>query len=390
MTTIFHRLNPSFVPTSPRERLRASLGALTGIGLTGFISTWSLGHDVSLPLLIAPMGASAVLLFAAPASPLAQPWSIIGGNIVSALIGVICSRFISDPLIAASLAVALAIAAMLALHCLHPPSGAVALTAVLGGPAIHNAGFGFVLSPVALNSLAILAVALTYNNLSGHRYPHRYPKAAQSRIGTADPAPSTRVGAGVEDIEAALAEFDEVVNVSPDDLDLLFHKAQIRAFNRQARHLNCGQIMSRDVLTVGPDDRLEDAWKILIARHIRTLPVVDVKRVLQGIITRSDFLENSVLTNDGLLHLGFGRRFMARLKGETLPRKVADIMSRRVQSALAETPISLLVSPMVDQGIDHMPVVDAENRVIGIVGQSDLLVALFQSELDHVAALPGA
>src|SRR5450830_1606221 len=81
--------------------------------------------------LIAPMGASAVLLFAVPASPLAQPWSIIGGNLVSALVGVSYAKLVAEPALAAALAIALAIACMFALRCIHPPSGAVALTAVL-------------------------------------------------------------------------------------------------------------------------------------------------------------------------------------------------------------------------------------------------------------------
>ncbi|VEA74072.1 HPP family [Serratia rubidaea] len=82
---------------------------------------------------VAPMGASAVLLFAVPASPLAQPWSIVGGNLVAALIGVSCGKLIGDPGLACGVAACLAIGVMFKLRCLHPPSGAVALTAILGG-----------------------------------------------------------------------------------------------------------------------------------------------------------------------------------------------------------------------------------------------------------------
>ena len=82
------------------------------------------------------MGASALLLFAIPSSPLAQPWSIVGGNTVSALIGLLVSRYVPEPAVAAGCAVAFAIAAMSLLRCLHPPGGAAALTAALGGPAV--------------------------------------------------------------------------------------------------------------------------------------------------------------------------------------------------------------------------------------------------------------
>src|SRR5471030_191501 len=132
--------SPSPVALGWPERFRSCLGALLGISFTAGVMHVFLGNTAFIPLLVAPMGASAVLLFAVPASPLAQPWSIIGGNLVSATIGVTCAQVVADPTLAAALAVALSIAGMFALRCVHPPSGAVALTAVLGGPVIHALG----------------------------------------------------------------------------------------------------------------------------------------------------------------------------------------------------------------------------------------------------------
>jgi CBS domain-containing membrane protein len=156
------------------KRLLSSLGALFGIAFTGWVAHLVLGETVDVPLLVAPMGASAVLLFAVPESPLAQPWSIMGGNIVSAILGVACAQLIATPVFAAATAVALAISAMLALRCVHPPSGAVALTAVLGGPNIHELGFRFVAMPIALQSGALLTAALLFHRMTGHRYPRMH------------------------------------------------------------------------------------------------------------------------------------------------------------------------------------------------------------------------
>lgn len=153
-------------------RFRSCLGALFGIAFTSGVAHVALGASAEVPLLVAPMGASAVLLFAVPESPLAQPWSILGGNFVAAVVGVACAQLIATPLLAAAAAVALAISVMLALRCVHPPSGAVALTAVLGGPAIHALGYRFVLVPIALQSAALLGAALMFHFLMGHRYPH--------------------------------------------------------------------------------------------------------------------------------------------------------------------------------------------------------------------------
>ncbi|TCN31247.1 HPP family protein [Sinorhizobium americanum] len=380
---LLRRLMPSLVPVSGWERLRASCGALIGVLSTGFISTVAVGADASLPLLIAPMGASAVLLFAAPSSPLAQPWSIVGGNVVSATVGVTCALLIPNPVVAAAIAVALAIGVMLLLGCLHPPSGAVALTAVLGGPVIREAGYAFVFSPVAINSLVILTAALIFNNLTGRRYPHLAPAPNPHR--TEDPLPSQRFGVVPDDLQAVLAQYGEIVDISPEELDSFIHQAQIRAFTRRSGEITCGEIMSRDVLTVAPDTPLRKAWRMLVAHRIQALPVVTEKDGMVGMITQADFMKHTTLAVDGRLQIGLRERIgnIIGLPAKS-PRLVSEIMTTRVQSALPETMIAKLVPPMADMGLHHMPIVDAENRVVGIVTQSDLIAALFQGRLDAV------
>ncbi len=375
--SIFQQLNPSLAPTSLRERGRAAGGALLGIALTGLVSTLALGNNgLAAPLLVAPMGASAVLLFAAPASPLAQPWSILGGNVVAALIGVTCALFIPQPLLAAALAVGLAIAAMLVLNCLHPPSGAVALTAVLGGSAIHSSGYWFVLTPVALNSVLLLALAIVYNNLTGHRYPHLPHKvpAVGGGAETADPLEA--------DIEEVLEEFGEVVDVSPDTMATLFRKAQLSAHERTQHGPLTDDIMSRNLLTVRADDRLRAAWRLFSIHHVKALPVVDADGRLAGMISQADFLSNSVLSDDGNLHLGFRRRMLAKLSRQRVPRFVGDIMDRRIQPTRPDTSAFALVMRMVDEGLHTIPVVNGSDRLVGVVSQGDLLSALFRADLD--------
>src|SRR4051812_41843899 len=136
----FRLFRPILAGATLRERLIACLGALAGITLTGLICGWFFGEGPHIPLIVAPMGASAVLLFAVPASPLAQPWPIIGGNTISAFMGVLAAHFIPDPIIAIGVGVSLAIAAMSLTRSLHPPGGAAALTALIGGPAVTSAG----------------------------------------------------------------------------------------------------------------------------------------------------------------------------------------------------------------------------------------------------------
>jgi CBS domain-containing membrane protein len=223
----FTRWLASFVPGPVAlgwpGRLRSCIGALIGIAFTAGAMEWLIGPSANIPWLVAPMGAAAVLLFAVPASPLAQPWSIIGGNLVSAVVGVACARCIADPFHAAAVAVALAVCFMFALRCVHPPSGAVALTAVLGGPAVHALGFGFVFEPIAIQSLALLISAVVFHALTGHRYPHAVASSTTSATAAAVHAAG---GFTRDDIEAALSHHTELLDVDPGDLEALLHEVQ--------------------------------------------------------------------------------------------------------------------------------------------------------------------
>ena len=118
------------------EKWVSGAGGLAGILGVVLISQTYLGLTGGAGL-VASMGASAVLLFAVPHGPLSQPWALVGGHLVSAVIGVACARLDTPPFVAAALAVALAICAMYYLRCIHPPGGATALTAVAGGQSVH-------------------------------------------------------------------------------------------------------------------------------------------------------------------------------------------------------------------------------------------------------------
>jgi CBS domain-containing membrane protein len=378
------RLLPALPQIGNAERLRIVCGALIGIFVTGLLTKIAAGSTTASPLLIAPMGASAVLLFAVPSSPLAQPWSIIGGNMVAAFIGITCALWIDDLLIAAALAVSLSIGAMLLLRCLHPPSGAVALTAVLGGPAVHAAGYGFALWPVGINSLLMLTAALAFNNLTGRRYPHLTPLPAANPHGTTDPVPTQRVGFTAADLEAVLKRHGEVIDVAADDLDTLLHEAEMQAYHRRFGEIRCADIMSRDVATVAPMAPLHDAWALLCEHRIKALPVIAEDHSVVGIVTQTDFMESASWGPQGELHFGWGRRLRHAMRPRKgLKQTVSEIMSTPVRSADPDTPIARLVPMMADAGLHHLPVVDAAGKLVGIVTQSDLIAALYHGSLSE-------
>ncbi|AQR75364.1 HPP family protein [Sphingomonas sp. LM7] len=206
-----------------RERSIAGAGAVIGIGLCAAISTLVMpSHGL---LLAAPLGASAVLLFAVPSSPLAQPWPIVGGNVVAALVGLVVAHLLGHGALAAGVAVGTAILAMSVLRCLHPPGGGTVLLPVLA-PAVLAQGYGFALLPIGLNAIALTAIGIAFHRISGHSYPHRPMKIAD------------RPRLLMVDIDAALEESGETFDVSREDLEALLDRAERHA---EARRLATGR-----------------------------------------------------------------------------------------------------------------------------------------------------
>ncbi len=356
----------SFIPAPAtagrRERFYAALGACIGLIITEGISHQALGS--ANPWFIAPMGASAVLLFAVPASPLAQPWSIIGGNTLAAFIGVSCSLLIEDRGLAAGFAVGLSIAAMFSLRCLHPPSGAIALTAVLGGPSVQALGYHFVLWPVLLDSLLLLLVALVFNNALRRPYPHVHVEHRNPHK-TRDPLPSQRTGFTPADLDAVLAARGEMLDINKDDLEEILLAAEARVQERALGHIVCADIMSRDIATVTAETSLQEAWQKISHHRITALPVVTPEKRLAGIVSLHDF---------------FVARENELPQALTAQKRVLDIMTPEVVTARPGTGLAELVKLFSDGGLHHLPVVnDDDLTVLGMVTQSDLVAALFRA-----------
>ncbi len=202
-------------PVSHAEKWISALGGLIAILAIIIVSGWFVGAGDSA-MIVASMGASAVLLFAVPHGPLSQPWPVLGGHVVSAAIGVTCARYVGGEWLAAGLAVGAAIGAMYYLGCIHPPGGATALSAVIGGGAVHELGYWFLLTPVLTNVAVILAVALLFNALFPSR---RYPAGLfQAKPGPVPAAIEGYPAISHEDFVYALSEIDSFIDIDEDDL----------------------------------------------------------------------------------------------------------------------------------------------------------------------------
>jgi CBS domain-containing membrane protein len=221
---------PLLPGTHMLARLLACVGAAIGIALTVLVCAQFPLSISDVPMIVAPVGASAVLVFAVPASPLAQPWSVVGGNMLSTLVGVAAARLIPDTAVAAGAAVGGAILVMSAFRCLHPPGGAAALTAVIGSPAVHAAGYAFAFAPVGINSIALVTLGMFFHRWTGHSYPHE-PSMSPKEI----EAMREAAGFHPEDIDSVLDDLPDSIDISREDLDLILSRAELHAMRRRAR-----------------------------------------------------------------------------------------------------------------------------------------------------------
>ena len=360
---------PAPVRVDKTERWRAIVGAAVGVLVAGLLSRWLAGAGGLSPWLVAPLGASAVLVFAVPGSPLAQPWSVVGGNTISALVGTACVLAIPDPVVAGAVAVGLSIAVMFPLRCLHPPGGATALFAVMA----HADKFQFAAFPVLTNSLLLVSAGILYNTLTGRSYPY-----VQSAQGQSTQQAGARFSAA--DLDVALTHYNQVLDVSRGDLEALLHDAEAAAYQRKLGALRCADVMSRDPVSVEFGTPLGEAWGLMRQHGVKALPVTDRARRVAGIVTMADFLRLADMDT----HEGIGERLrgLVRRIGMThtdQPEVVGQIMTRQVRVASADRFLIELAPVFAQGGHHHIPIIDGDNRLVGILTQSDLVGALYSA-----------
>jgi len=144
---------------SNKEIFISVIGAFIAMLLASFFSNNILKAD-DMPMVLASTGASAVLIFGIPHSTVSHPWPIVGGHVISAFIGVSAYYALENPVVAAATATCLSMLAMHFTRSMHPPGGATAVTAVIGGATVHELGYYFVIVPVFFNSIILLSVAM--------------------------------------------------------------------------------------------------------------------------------------------------------------------------------------------------------------------------------------
>lgn len=347
------------------DKVFGGIGAF--VGILGLLWAARYAMPQSSLLVVASMGASAVLFFAAPNSPLAQPWAFAGGHLVSALSGVTCYQIIPDAFTAAAAAVSIAVLLMHFLHCLHPPGGATALFAVLGGDAVHDLGFGYVLMPVGLNVALFLSLAILVNN---YLIPRRnYPSCSASPLSSILPA-SPRDGFEQSGPKTVLRDIDLI----PDGHEEISKPAPLNARGRVFTTVKVSDVMQENAPHCVYGDELEAIWELISSDPDTGVPVIDCECRVVGIVTIADFLKLVKGNSPGKPTeevSGFIHR--APETSSAKVEVVEQIMTSPVITISCDACVDSLISLFAAEKVHHVPVVDTEQRLMGMVKQSDLL-----------------
>lgn len=364
------------------QRFKVISAAFIALGLVTQISEYSL-RGTEHSLLLASMGASAVLLFGLPGSPLAKPAVFFWGHLLSAAIGLLVSHLVTHFALMAALTVSLVVLMMYLFEAMHPPAGATALVPVIATTTGPAPGMDFLLYPVVLNLVVMLTVSLFLQ-----RYLLKINKVTPGpgTPGTRDLPPLARSQLQKEDIQAAIQEFSSVLDISESDLVRLFSLAQQQAMNRQTTVLYCSDIMAKDLVTVSPETSLQAAWSLLRQHKISMLPVVDADYRLVGVISVPDFLKDLAIaeltgTRQHLHCLWLHLRLKWSSSQHSVAHSVADKMSTRLLVAAPHDAISTLVPLLANNGLHQVPIVTENFKLCGVVTQSDLMAALAHSQV---------
>lgn len=372
LQTLWLQLGPVSTRPSSRELLRAILGAALGMAIVGLLAWADRFAHTGLLFLFAPLGATAVLVFAVPSSPLAQPWNCVVGNTVSALWTLTLLQLApSMPLpLCAALAVGGAIAIMLACHALHPPGGAVALLTVLSASSLLPLGW-WLLVPMAVMTACLVLAGVLFHRATGRAYLHR-PHAAPA---VAAQPQAGKLALSQGDLQALLTRFDQSYNLTTDDLGDLLAAAEEEAIKRRFAAISCGQVMSSQLLTVSPQTSLEIVADLFHRHLVKSLPVVDDKGQLIGRVLRADLFDWLWQGHRDQQQKSLWQR-LRRPARQNAPQAVAQDMMREPELCVQEsTPVGDLLHELASHTVQFIAV-QRGDLLVGVITRSDVIRTL--------------
>lgn len=325
---------------------RVSLGTGLAVLLAGaLIAVSGLPAHTGFTL-IAPFGASALLVVAVPNSPMAQPWPMLVGNGGAALAGVLAAQLVPAPLLAAAIALGAAVAFMQLTRALHPPAGAISLLPVMDPDIVQGLGLRFALMPVMTEAVLLLVFGMIWHRLTGRIYPFRQPNETQRATLTFS----------ARDLEAILARLRLSANIGVADFGRLLAAAdEMRHADSRTAGLTCADAAGpvRAVLT--PETSLAEARARMLDLRAYSLAVTDGAGRLVGVLSQSDLLRADPIRPEA---------------------RVADAMTAGPVSLPADAPLRKALSVLAEGGWRAIPLTDPQGHLVAMLSRADLIGVL--------------
>ena len=364
------RLGPVASRPSGKELLRACVGAGLGLAVAGILVSLAdrvVPHTLHL---FAPLGATAVLIFALPSSPLAQPWNCVVGNTVSALYALLlvwALPSLSQTSLTA-LAVSGAIALMLLLRALHPPGGAVALLTVLASIHMQPQDWHLLIATALLSSVLVL-VGVLYHKACDRPYmqsPQQVDKTQR---------PATSLSLSEKDLQQLLQRFGQSYNLSPEDLGALLTAAEEEAIKRRLSSIRCGSVMSSTLLTIQAQTPLEEVANLFHRHLIKSLPVVDEEGEMVGRVLRADLFDWLWQGHQAKLQQNLWQRLRGTSHTAKLQSTAQELMRAPEVSVQEDTPLGDLLEDLATHTVQFIAVLRG-STLVGVITRTDVIRTL--------------
>lgn len=364
------RLGPVASRPSGKELLRACFGAGLGLAVAGILVSLAdrvVPHTLHL---FAPLGATAVLIFALPSSPLAQPWNCVVGNTVSALYALLlvwALPSLSQTSLTA-LAVSGAIALMLLLRALHPPGGAVALLTVLASIHMQPQDWHLLIATALLSSVLVL-VGVLYHKACDRPYmqsPQQVDKTQR---------PATSLSLSEKDLQQLLQRFGQSYNLSPEDLGALLTAAEEEAIKRRLSSIRCGSVMSSTLLTIQAQTPLEEVANLFHRHLIKSLPVVDEEGEMVGRVLRADLFDWLWQGHQAKLQQNLWQRLRGTSHTAKLQSTAQELMRAPEVSVQEDTPLGDLLEALATHTVQFIAVLRG-STLVGVITRTDVIRTL--------------
>jgi CBS domain-containing membrane protein len=287
--------------------------------------------------------------------------------------------------VAGAVAVGISIYAMYYLRCMHPPGGATALLAVIGGESLHAIGFQFLLSPILINVIIMLACAWLYRWLADIHQHHPYQSSSDTINLDQNWARSeqdwlvTNAPFSDENLSQAIAAMDTFIDISRQDLKEIFAHAIQYSHTHSLGELQCHEVMSSPAISVEYDTELENVWRLFEEHNIRGLPVINKFNRIIGIVTVSNFVHNASQMNTSGQSESTIAEQLSQLRKRTpgfesdKPEVAGQIMTAPVITAQRTDRIADLAPLFTMHAIHHIPVIDEKRKLVGILTREDIL-----------------